>query len=430
MNEMPEDFTSEDAADSLDEVRNSDIHSGAEVEVIHDGEGIAVFGSTSSVERFLKSVGLLSVAQELSLTRLASALDTVGILTQAAAGVSDQAGRYVRLTRESAENVKRFGLMPTKTEGISHAMLGSPGDIAKWLQIEDGPVSLLTNPAVLSGVAGVMTQLARQQEAQELKQLLVTIDKKLDDVRRRQRDDTLAELDRVSFVINEALTIRDHGGDRETAWQKVLAEGGVLAEVQADALRALQALADKAAGEANPRPLVQVTRQIEGEVGVWLAVLARCFELQNEYAVLELDHVFDTAPAALDGHRTGLDTALRERRDKIIEKTGKLMDRLSLAGDIARENVVLHARASRAIVNSINSVGDTVDNFHTPFSVDARGHALTSVRWRDAIRDREQLRNAAAEAGPKVLVGAAAAGTVALGIVKSVIDSKSSDLKA
>ena len=47
---------------------------------------------------------------------------------------------------------------------------------------EDGPGSLLTNPAVLSGMGGLMSQFAQQSEAQELKALLVSIDEKLDDV--------------------------------------------------------------------------------------------------------------------------------------------------------------------------------------------------------------------------------------------------------
>lgn len=45
------------------------------------------------------------------------------------------------------------GLMKTKTEGISHAMLGETGkNSLKWLQVEDGPASILTNPAALSAL--------------------------------------------------------------------------------------------------------------------------------------------------------------------------------------------------------------------------------------------------------------------------------------
>ncbi|MGO0604987.1 hypothetical protein [Brevibacterium linens] len=252
-----------------------------EIELIHDGEGLAVIGDPSAVQRFLDSVGLSSLSRELRLDRLGAALDTGSKVAEAVSNIAENAGRYVRLTKESAEHVKEFGLMPTKTKGISHAMLGDPGSISKWIQIEDGPASLLTNPVVLSGAAGVMAQLARQQEAQELKQLLVSIDGKLDDVRRRQRDEVLAKMDRVSFVIDEAMAIREHGGDRETAWDKVKTEVGTIAEVQADALRALEALADKASDQSGIGALAKATQDIETEVSVWLAVLARCFSCRT-----------------------------------------------------------------------------------------------------------------------------------------------------
>lgn len=111
----------------------------------------------------------------------------------------------MRLTKESAEQVKEFCLMPTKTKGISHVMLGAPGSINRWIQIENGPVSFLLHSAALSGAAGVMAQLALQQEAKELRRLLVSIDGKLDDARRWQWDEVLAKMDRVSFVVDEAM---------------------------------------------------------------------------------------------------------------------------------------------------------------------------------------------------------------------------------
>lgn len=399
------------------------------VELIHDGEGFAVIGEPSAVERFLDSVGLLSLAQDLPLVRLGAALDSGSKLADSAAKVVENAGRYVRLTKESAEQVKEFGLMPTKTKGISHAMLGAPGSISKWIQIEDGPASLLTNPAVLSGAAGVMAQLARQQEAKELKQLLVSIDGKLDDVRRRQRDQVLAKMDRVSFVIDEAMAIREHGGDRETAWDKVKSEAGTIAEVQADALRAIEALADKATEKTGVGALAKAMQNIESEVGVWLAVLARCFQLQDEYAVLELDHVLDTAPSSLDGHRLSLDAALQERRGKIVAKTGQLMNKLDIAGGIAREKVLLHAHASWAVINSINTVGGLIDDFHVPFAIEPDRETLTPIRWRDAIRDSQQLKNAAAEVGPKVAAAVIGAGAIAV-VLKGGDSKDSSDGQA
>ncbi|MFZ1561767.1 MAG: hypothetical protein WAT37_17665, partial [Saprospiraceae bacterium] len=70
----------------------------------------------------------------------------------------------------------------------------------KWLQVEDGPTSLATNPAVLSGVAGLLSQFAQQSEAQELKRPLVKIDGKLDDVRRASGSGVLLSVAAVRQV--------------------------------------------------------------------------------------------------------------------------------------------------------------------------------------------------------------------------------------
>lgn len=401
---------------------------GDEVEIISDGEGIVVNGSKSAVQRFLDDRGWLSDARPFDLNRIGKDLNVASDILDVLSEAADQSSMYLKLTPESAKQLREAGgLMKTKTKGISHAMLGKTGDASmKWLQVQDGPTSLLTNPAVLSGVAGVMAQLARQQEAKELKQLLISIDGKLDDVRRRQRDEVLAKMDRVSFVIEDAMTSREHDGDRETAWDKVKAEVGTIAEVQADALRAIEALTDKAADKNRVGALAKATQEIESEVGVWLAVLARCFQLQNEYAILELDHVFDTAPLSLNGHRLGIDAALQERRGKIIAKTGQLMNKLDVAGDVARENVLLHARASRAVINSINAVGSSIDDFNVPFAIEPDREALEPIRWRDAIRDSHQLKNAADEAALEVGAAILGAGVVVATVVLKGGDSKDS----
>ena len=51
--------------------------------------------------------------------------------------------------------------------------------------------------------------------------------------------------------------------------------------------------------------LAEAAKVAESKAQDWLAVLARCFQLQDAIAVLELDRVLDVAPDDLDGHRLG-----------------------------------------------------------------------------------------------------------------------------
>ena len=47
--------------------------------------------------------------------------------------------------------------------------------------------SMLTNPAMLAGAAGIMAQLAMQQTMQEITDYLAVIDEKVDDILRDRR---------------------------------------------------------------------------------------------------------------------------------------------------------------------------------------------------------------------------------------------------
>lgn len=254
---------------------------GGEIELVSDGGGIVVAGDRSAVERFLDHAGLLPYAKEFGLGKLSTVMKSVAEVVEAASGVAEQSSFYLKLTPESAKRLRDAGgPMNTKTKGVSHAMLGDPGKVNKWLQVEDGPASFFTNPAVLSGVGGLMSQIAQQAEAQELRALLVTIDEKLDDLRRTQRDAVLAKMNRAAAAIEEAMTIHRHGGDPETVWDKVSGESATILEVQNDALLELGALADKVEGKSKTGELKKATQEVEREVAVQLSILARCFELQ------------------------------------------------------------------------------------------------------------------------------------------------------
>ena len=257
-----------------------------------------------------------------------------------------------------------MGLMPIKVEGISHAMLGDPGRIGGWIQVEVGPSAIFGNPSFLLGVAGIMTQFARQQEVRELRNLLLKIDDKLDDVRRRQRDEVIAKMDRAATAIEEAMMIR-----------------------------------------------------------VWLAVLARCLQLKDEHEILELDHVLRTAPDSFERHRLGLSQASRERGEKIAAMTGAFIAQMAEAGGIAEEHVLLHYSNSQNMINSINGVGGLIEEFQKSLGAGIEGVSLENMpknmALRDAIRDPRRLKCAGIDlargAGKCAAVAAGAFAVTAIG---------------
>ena len=368
-----------------------------EIQLISDGDGLAVIGESAAVERFLAAEELPS--QELELHRVKGALSTGAAAAQVGSEIAANSGRWVKLTAESAQKVKKYGLTRTETPGVRYAMLGKRGHIKSWLQIETTPGAMLANPAMLAGVAGIMSQLAMQQQMAEITDYLATIDEKLDDILRAQKDTVLAQVIGVGLQIDEAMTIRDHVGRvNDVTWSKIQATSGTVADTQAYALLQLDALAEKLEHKQDVGELATATKDAERLVREWLAVLARCFQLQDAISVLELDRVLETAMDDLDGHRTGLQAARQQRLNAISQTTEQLMSRLEAAADTANTKVLMHPTKSRAVVESSNHVGAAVTDFQGRLGIDQARTPLEARRWTDAaISAKDKALEAGAE---------------------------------
>jgi hypothetical protein len=343
-----------------------------EIQLISDGDGLAVIGVETAVEKFLKSKGLLASSRQLDLRRLKPLLAIASDATQAATEIAEHSGRWLKLTEESARHVKEHGLIETKTPGVSHVMVGIPGKVQNWLQTEQSLGSLLTNPAALSGVAGMMAQAAGQQTMAEVTDYLVRIDEKLDDVRRAQKNQVLARMDGVDLAIRDAMSVRASVGRvSEITWSKVQDTSTTILETQAYASRQLRDLAEKFEQQSKVGDLAKTAKEAESEVRIWLAVLARCFQLQDAIADLELDRVLDASPDELDRHRLGLKAARQNRLELFSEDTAQLLDRMDVAVGRANAKLVWTRSKSLKVVQAGNHVASGVDDFHELLGIEA-----------------------------------------------------------
>jgi hypothetical protein len=317
---------------------------------------------------------------------------------QVGSQIAESSGRWVMLTKESAEKVARYGLMDTKTPGVKHAMIGKPGDIKQWIQIAKSPASMATNPALLSGAAGIMSQLASQQAMAEITEYLRVIDEKLDDLIRSQMNQVLARMDGVDLAVREAMTLKASVGHvSDITWSKIQSTSITIMETQAYALRQLADVADKLEKKSKVGDLAEVTQQAEAEIRKWLGILARCVQLHETIAVLELDRVLDASPEELDRHRLGLDAARRDRLDMFEQTTRRLLARMHTAIETANAKVLTNPMDSPAVVRSGNEVVAGVLEFHDHLGLDI-DHQLTDARrWSAAAGEKvETARNVAA----------------------------------
>ena len=396
-----------------------------EIQLISDGDGLAVIGDPTAVERFLVSEGLSSKALELP--RLRGVLGTGAAATQAGSEIAANSGRWVKLTDESAKLVKKHGLRKSSKSGLSTGVVkGGKGQVKGFVEFVKTPGSLLTNPALLAGAAGIMAQVAMQQTMDEITNYLAAIDEKVDDVLRAQKDAVLSRMIGMGFVIEEAMTIREHGGRvNEVTWSKVQATSATIAETQAYALRQLDALAEKMERKTKIRDLATTAKEAESSVRDWLAVLARCFQLTDAIAVLELDRVLDAAPDDLDGHRLGLKAARHQRLDSISRSTERLMGRIDAATGVANTKVLLHPRRSPAVVHSGNHVSTAIVEFHGRLGIERVRQSSDARRWAEAAAE---VRDKALETGAGRVDAARRRGYETLDRARSVKDSLSSGI--
>jgi hypothetical protein len=368
-----------------------------EIELVSDGDGLAVIGHPVAVERFLVSERLS--AKDLGLHRLGSVLNAGSGVAQAGSEIAAHSGRWVQLTRESAQAVSKYGLRESSKSGLSTGVIkGSKGQIKGFVEFAGkGPRSLLSNPAVLAGAAGIMAQLAMQQAMDEITDYLAVIDEKVDDVLRAQKDAVLADMIGADLVIEEAMTIRaEVGRVSEVTWSKVQATPVTIGKTQAYALRQLDALAEKLEHKANIGDLAKAARDAETNVQEWLAVLARCFQLQDAIGIIELDRVLDAAPEELDRHRLGLKAARQNRLELIARVTERLLARMDAAAGVANNQVLLHPAKAPAVVQSSNHVSAAVVEFHSRLGIKGDRQSAQARRWADAAKD---VRDKALETG-------------------------------
>jgi rRNA processing protein Krr1/Pno1 len=325
----------------------------------------------------------------------------------------------VKLTRESARAVQKHGLRHSRKTGLSTGVVrGNKGQIRGFVEFARGPGSLLTNPAVLAGAAGIMAQLAMQQTMDEIIDYLARIDEKVDDVLRAQKDAALARMIGTGFVIEEAMTIREKRGRvDEITWSKVQNTPAAVAETQAYALLQLDALAEKLERKNKIADLATTAGEAESKVQEWLAVLARCFQLQDAIAILELDRVLDASPDELDAHRLGLKEARQNRLGHISRSTERLLVRMDAAATAANAKVLFHPTRSPAVVESSNHVAAGVHDFHGRLGIESGRQASDARRWTDAA---SEARDKALDTGAKSLGAARTLGTETLDRAGSV----------
>lgn len=367
-----------------------------EVQLISDGKGLAVIGSEQAVERFVAAEGV--AARDLGLPRLSRFLSAGSGLADAGSTIAGQHGRWIKLTKDSADKLAGSTAMKGSSADVSRAILTDKGKIKSVLEFSNKHSDVLTNPAVLAGAAGLMAQLAMQQTMDEITDYLAAIDEKVDDILQAQKDAVLADMLAAGLVLDDAIVLRDRVGRvSEVTWSKVQSTAFTIARTQAYAMRQLDSLATKLEGMRDVGDLAETTRRAEETTRQWLAVLARCFQLQDASAILELDRVIDSGADEVEAHREALEKARERRTDQMVNTTVRLVTRVNEAAATANTKVLTSPRSAGGVVRARNQIAKDVGVFNEVLGITQDAHDIEARRWAEAaadVKDRALERGA------------------------------------
>lgn len=394
------------------------------VELISDGENLLVLGEDRrSVERFLRSIGLLEKAREIGRRNLVAALRTSADMVKTISDTVAESSLWLKVTPESADIIKKYGLMDSGIPGVAYAMVGARGSIQSWITVDSTWHAAATNPGVLAGAAGVLSQAARQEETAQLRELLEALDQKLDQVIRGQKDDILGDLGGIERQIRVTMKRLETEGDVDAlTWSTLFGTSVGLRQVQEKALLKLQGIAHDLKGQKRFGDLNQQLQEARAEVRQWLSVVARCVAALDELAVLELDYCAVLEPHRFAVRRATLDVERQDDRVELDKGVAVLLQCMDETARTANQNKIFHAQGVTKALDAINEAQNLVKRVYEAFGVDIRWESVDPVQWRDAIQQWQQWKNGLSEGGSLAWEkGKPVLGMVALTTIMTVV---------
>lgn len=381
-------------------------HDELAISVVEDEQGLLFLGDPTQVKGWLDERGLTSYEFT---AKAAGVARGVAKATETAANAS---GRWAKLTKESAELVKKYG----KAGGLQPGVVQkSNGQIVKWLKFEKP--SQLFSPAMATGVAGMMTQMAMEQAIQEITDYLARIDDKVSDLLRDQKDRVIADLMGASFEVDEAAAIRSKTGSlSDTAWSKLAPCAQTTATALAYALTKLQGAADKLKRHGSVEDLSRVADAARDDVPVWLAVIAFAVKTRDRLSVIELERAFAETPESLEEHREAIVEARRDRLGKVRGGVESLRTAFGQAADNVRGEKLLHPFTVDSALAILDSLMGQTGSFSHALGIEMDEKTIERApEWGEVAGKFVGDVAAGAADGAQQVGGAIAGGAAALG---------------
>lgn len=355
---------------SEDDNPSGDSQVALEVEVVLRDDELMVFGDELAVQEFIDSLVIsekkTTKIDNILLRDLNGQLKRSGTVLQGASGIAENSGYYIKLTKESAALVKKHGLYETKG-GITYAMiekLGKPGKTGKWLQVDKGFGSLLTNPAVLSGIGGVITQAALQQSLAEITAYLQTIDHKLDEVIRKVDEAKKSDLSGLLKTLREAMIRYEIEGAVDSHFMNQITKFHTMVSAVEDyAWRQINAIRGDLGEIRGLKPMMLATEEAQREISQWLGFLANAYLAECRLDDFKLK---EKREESLEAYHEELKTLRVLQADRDRERATRVHDLYETAHEVAKfadKKLLTNRAAAEALNQRANEMAELAYSF-------------------------------------------------------------------
>jgi hypothetical protein len=383
------------------------IESTNEVGIRVSGDSAVLAGDTDLISTLLSRLHV--DAEKIQRTGRGTA-DLVAQATGIGAVVSAFDGSWVQLTPESYQRLAELATFNIPGDGVfSGVIRGAKGQIDSFAQFTTGGL----NPLVMSNLATLTATMALRSAVAQLEELAQAMDVKLDRLLEDNRAKALGDIQGLTHVLLRAFDLYEETGKiSDTAWSQVAGHATALAQASSHALAQIENLTRSLNVRSFADKVNAAENIADNELRSWLVILAACQANQQRLETLELVHLRQGDPEAVEAHAASIQASEVKRKDAAAARLQSLLDALTSAATVSDFNRVRSPQKTRSLLDSAEIVSRLISMFAEIYGLAGLSHGeVERESWRKSLTDIARTTSTAVSSAAKAVpVGIAKAG--------------------
>lgn len=355
-----------------------------EVGLCISGDSAVVTGPKDLVANVLDELGVRSsTTAKLGQSMADVAAGASGI----AAMTSAMDGRWFQMTAESHNKLTQLAnYNPPQNGLLSGVLRANKGKIDSFLNFQR---SSGLNPIAMSNVAALAGTLAVRSAVAQVEQLVQEMDVKLDQLLQDNRAEALGNVQGMTQILSRTYEIFEETGCvSDTAWDQIAGHATALAQSTSHCKRQI----DSMTASLNSRAFADradAARYIaDGELRLWLAILAASHANQKRLEALELARLEHEDGTTLEVYLAA-STKTAELEDSLVaNQIGALLGALQSSADVSDFHRVRSPQKSHQLLDSVEETVARISRFEAIYGLEDLQLADTEREtWRKSVAD-------------------------------------------